>query len=279
MLKSMKWNLIFLLAASLVLGAGLAVAEDDPEMAAKQAELAKKSQNPVADIISIPFEFWHHDGEYGDGFVGILKPVYPTPVGSLNLINRFLLPYANIDGIMQTPGMEAAPPAIDEKGLLDITYQGFLSPQTPGDIIWGAGWALQMPTASNDALGTDRWSLGPSAVVLTMPKSWVLGLLIQNVWDIAGSGDADINKLTLQPIVNYQLGQGWYLTSTPVITADWTAESGNKWNVPLGAGLGKLQRVGKLPVDFKLVYYSYVEQTAVGPDWSVLFGIKFLLPR
>ena len=200
-------------------------------------------------------------------------------MGGLNLINRFILPYANIDGIMQTPGMEASPAVVDEKGLLDITYHGFLSPPDPGDVIWGAGWALQMPIASNDNLGTKRWSLGPSAVVLTMPKSWVLGLLIQNVWDFAGSGDTDINKLTLQPIVNYQLGQGWYLTSTPVITADWNADSGNKWTVPLGAGLGKLQRVGKLPIDFKLVYYSNVEKPEVGPDWSFLFGVKFLLPR
>jgi hypothetical protein len=204
----MKQTFLVLLVAVLSLAVGTAMAEVDPEEAARQAELAKKSQNPVADIISIPFEFWHYDGEYGEGFVGLLKPVYPTPVGSLNLINRFLLPYADVDGVLDVPGMEASPTVIDGKGLMDITYQGFLSPKDPGEVIWGAGWALQMPTASNDALGTNKWALGPSAVVLTMPKSWVLGLLVQNIWDIGGSGDAEINQLTLQPIINFQLGQG-----------------------------------------------------------------------
>jgi hypothetical protein len=200
-------------------------------------------------------------------------------VGKLNLINRFILPYASVSGVLQPPDGAAVTTAIDENGLLDLTYQGFLSPADPGAVIWGAGWALQIPTATNDALGTDRWSLGPSGLVLSMPGDWVLGLLVQNVWDIAGSGDADVNKLTLQPILSYQLGQGWYLTSTPVITADWTAESSEQWNVPLGAGVGKLQRVGKLPVDVKLVYYNYVEKPTFGPDWSVLLGVKFLLPR
>jgi len=99
-----------------------------------------------------------------------------------------------------------------------------------------------------------------------------------NVWDFAGSGDGDVNKMTLQPILSYQLGGGWYLTSTPGITADWTADSGNQWNVPLGGGVGRLQRFGKLPVDLKLVYYKYVEKPNFGPDWSALFGVKFIIP-
>lgn len=249
--------------------------QDDAEAA---AALASANQNPVANMISVPFEFWHHDGKFGDGFTAVAKPVIPTPVGGMNLINRFIIPYASISGVMNLPDSEFSGAAIDEKGLGDITYQGFLSPANPGALIWGAGLALQMPTASNDALGTNLWSAGPSLLGLTITGKWVLGLLAMNVWDFAGSGDGDVNKLTLQPILSFQLGGGWYLTSTPGITADWTADSGNQWNVPLGGGVGRLQRIGKLPVDLKLVYYKYVEKPDFGPDWSVLFGVKFLIP-
>ena len=267
---------LWLFVAVAVSAAGGTFAQDE---AAQQAELAKASQNPVANMISIPFEFWHHNGPNGDGFMAITKPVIPTSVGGLNLINRFILPYASVSGTIELPGTEFGNAVIDEQGLADITYQGFLSPAEPGALIWGAGWALQMPTASNAALGSDLWAVGPSFVALGMPGDWVVGLLAQNIWDFAGSGDGSVNMMTLQPIVSYQLGDGWYLTSTPVITANWTADSSDRWTVPLGAGVGKLQRLGKLPVDFKLAYYNNVTKPAVGADWSVLLGMKFILPK
>jgi len=276
----MKASTIFLVVMLLsitTIGAAQDTTEQSQE--AQQAKLAKQSQNPVANMISIPFEFWHHDGSDGQGFAGLVKPVIPTPLGKINLINRFILPYLSVDGAMDSPDFEFDGVVVDQKGLSDITYQGFLSPANPGALIWGAGAALQMPTATTDALGTQRWSVGPSLLLLSMPGNWVVGLLAQNIWDFAGSGDTDVNKLTLQPILSYQLGGGWYLTSTPVMTANWTADSGERWNIPLGAGVGKLQRIGKLPVDFKLVYYNYVEKPTLGADWSVLLGVKFLLPK
>ena len=175
-------RIMLAIAASLLLGGTVAVGDTTADeavaagdAAAQQAALAKQSQNPVANLISIPFEFWHHEGQNGDGFGALVKPVIPTPVGSLNLINRFILPYASISGVMLPPDGAAANTAVDENGLLDLTYQGFLSPAEPGAVIWGAGWALQIPTASNDVLGTERWSLGPSGLVLSMPLNWVLG--------------------------------------------------------------------------------------------------------
>jgi hypothetical protein len=267
-----------LLALLLVSSVAHAQESADQDEAARNAELAKQSQNPVANMISIPFEFWHFEGENGKAFSGIVKPVIPTPVGGMNLINRFILPYASISGTMEPPGQSPIPTAVDAKGLADMTYQGFLSPRKPGSLIWGGGVALTIPTGSDD-LSTDRWSAGPSVLLLTMPGKWVVGLVAQNVWDFAGSGDTDVNKLTLQPILSYSLGTGWYLTSTPVITADWTAEPGEEWTVPLGMGVGRLQKIGKLPVDIKLVYYNYVVKPTLGPDWSAFLGVKFLLPK
>ena len=237
---------VFIAAALIMALPVSALAQDEAVLdeAAQEAELAKQSQNPVANMISIPFEFWHNEGSDGNGFTGVVKPIIPTSLGGINLINRFILPYVSVSGTMQPPGAEFGDPLVDEKGIADFTYQGFLSPANPGALIWGAGWALQMPTASSDFLGTDYWAIGPSVLALTMPGNWVAGVLLQNIWDFAGSGEGGVNMMTLQPILSFQLGDGWYLTSTPVITANWTAEDDDVWTVPLGAGVGKLQKLG-----------------------------------
>ncbi len=247
--------------------------------------LAKQSQNPVGDLISLPFEFHHYDGIQGDASVNALfiKPVYPTRVGDFNLINRAIIPILDLDsgsggydydGVTTTQGISS------QSGLGNIQYQGFFSPRNPGKIIWGLGPVIEAPTHSED-LGSDHWSAGISTVVLTMPGNWVLGALVQNIWSIGGgsSDEADINKLTFQYFVNYNLDDGWYLTSTPINTADWEADSDNRWTVPIGGGFGRLVRFGKLPVDFRLQAFGYAEQPDGGPDWNTQFSVKFLFPK
>jgi len=251
----------------------------DPDEAARQAELAKQSQNPVANMISVPLEFWYNDGEDGHAFTAIAKPVIPASLGKINLINRFIVPFVSVDGAMEPPDLTIDGPVVNASGLANITYQGFLSPAQPGMLIWGLGAALELPTATDDQLGADRWSGGPSALLLAMPGDWVVAVLVQNVWDFAGTGDETVNRFTLQPIASLTLDKGWYLTSAPVITADWDAEAENRWTVPIGAGAGKLHRFGNQPVDFKLVYYYNVEKPTIGADWSLLFSVKLLFPQ
>ncbi len=123
-----------------------------------------------------------------------------------------------------------------------------------------------------------------------MPGSWVLGMLIQNVWSFAGDEDADdVNALLLQLIINYNLEGGWYLTSVPVITANWEADSDNRWTVPLGGGAGKIMRWGGQPVDLSLQgYYNVskpIPEVAQGPNldnqgetWTLRLQLKFLFP-
>jgi len=271
--------LMFLAATAISSAPVLGQEAMDPDEAAKQAELAKQSQNPVANMISVPLELWYNDGENGHSFTAITKPVIPASLGKINLINRFIVPFVSVDGVMRPPDPTIDGPVVDASGLANITYQGFLSPAQPGKLIWGLGAALEMPTATDDQLGADRWSAGPSALLMTMPGDWVVAVLVQNVWDFAGSGDESVNRLTLQPIVSLTLDKGWYLTSAPVMTANWDAPEGNKWTVPIGAGVGKLYRFGNQPVDFKLVYYYNVEKPTIGADWSLLFSVKLLFPQ
>ncbi len=200
------------------------------------AELARASQNPVASLISLPFQNNTNFGfGPGDDIQNVLniQPVIPFDLsGNWNLITRTIAP------VIYQPEVEEGQG--DEFGLGDINFTAFFSPKKPyKGVIWGAGPIFVFPTASDEKLGTEKWSAGPSAVALTIQGPWLYGALINNVWSFAGDDDReDVNAMLIQPFVNYNLPEGWYLTSSPIITANWEADSNNTWLVPLGGGIG-----------------------------------------
>jgi hypothetical protein len=259
--------------------------------AEEDTELAKQSQNPVANIISIPFENnLYFDVGPSEEMANVLsiKPVIPIGLtDKINLINRFIVPLIYLEGqdsiSASDPegglgGENIFPGTNDEFGLGNITYQTFFSPAEPGPVIWGIGTALILPTNTDSNLGGDTWSAGPTALLLSMNGPWVVGFLGQHVWSFAEHGsEPDVNSTLLQPILNYNVGKGWYLTSVPVITANW--EIDDEWTVPVGGGIGRLLRIGKIPVDFKLAAYYNVEKQRYGPEWDLQFTVKFLLPK
>ncbi|MBW2583411.1 MAG: neuromedin U [Deltaproteobacteria bacterium] len=240
-----------------------------------QEELAKQSQNPVGNIISVPFE---NNTSFGvgpkDAVVNTLnlKPVYPVNIGRVNLINRFILPVIYQEERIAGEGSEF--------GLGDFSYQAFFSPAEPSGIIWGAGPAFVFPTNTNDRLGVDKWSVGPSVVVLAKPGPWLIGGLVQNIWSYAGDDDApDVNFFSFQYFINYNFESGWYISSTPTITANWEADSDDRWTVPFGGGIGKLVRFGKLPVDIKAQAFWYAEKPDGAADWTLQLQFKLLFPK
>lgn len=227
-----------------------------------QSDLAKESQNPLSTVVSVPFENNTYFGiGPSDATANILnvKPVYPVGFDGWNLINRFIVPVMYSEG-QSAPVDEQIDVGFDQTsglgtgsafGLGDTTYQGFISPTGTGNVIYGAGPALVVPTHTKDRFGSDKWSGGAAAVALATPGKWVIGVLAQNVWSFAGDSDtADVNKFLFQYFVNYNLEGGWYLTSTPVITANWETDSDNRWTIPFGGGAGRLVTIGKQPVDF-----------------------------
>jgi hypothetical protein len=238
--------------------------------------LAKQSQNPVASLISLPFEnnATFNNGK-DDDFVNILniKPVIPMGLSeNWNWINRIIVPV--IYDERDIPDHSA------KFGVGDIIYQGFLSPGKPGKIIWGIGPQLNLPTGM-ERFTSDQWSLGPNGVILTMPGSWVIGLLAGNVWSIGGyNGAKDVNQLTVQYFINYNMKGGWYVSSAPVITANWEADdSDDKWTVPVGGGFGRVFKIGKQPVNLKLAAYYSVERPDNASDWNLQFTWFFLFPK
>jgi hypothetical protein len=156
----------------------------------------------------------------------------------------------------------------------------FLSPAKPGKLIWGVGPAFAIPTATNQILGQGKFSMGPSVVVLAQPGKWTLGALVNNVWSIAGSGSRpDVNQMLLQYFVNYNLNKGWYITISPILTANWNASSGNVWTVPFGGGVGRVMKLGFQPVNISAAFYGNAVYPSGASPWGMRLQIAFLFPK
>jgi len=245
-------------------------------------DLAAKTQNPVGAMYSLPFKFtFDYGADNGEATLLNIQPVIPVTIGSWNLINRVIVPIIDTDGrISGTPEIPNPIPGNGATGLGDINYSVFVSPAEPEKVIWGVGPSLMMDTATDDQLGSGKWSLGPTAVILIQPKPWTLGLLGRQIWSFAGDSDrSSVNQLLLEPFFNYNLDGGWYLISDMIITANWQAESGNTWTVPLGGGFGKMFEIGNQKMNTKLEAYYNVEKPEGAPDWSFSWTLQFLFPR
>jgi hypothetical protein len=166
-----------------------------------------------------------------------------------------------------------------ETGIGDTVFTAFLSPKVSGKWIWGAGGALVIPTSTDNDLGNGEWALGPSVVLLTMPGKWVIGSLFSNIWSIDTDSNDDINFFTWQYFINYNLNDGWYLVSAPIITANWEADSSNTWTVPFGGGVGKIFHIGKLPLNGQVSGYYNAEKPDSGADWQLRIQLQFLFPK
>ncbi|WP_411956177.1 transporter [Arvimicrobium flavum] len=236
-------------------------------------ELAKQLANPVASLISLPFQnnFDFGAGPDDDGFAYTLdvEPVIPFSLTEdWNVISRTILPIAYRDYL---PG--------DPAGIGDITQSLFFSPKVPGPggLIWGVGPVFLLPTATDDALGTEKWGLGPTAVALVQEGQWTFGALVNHIWSVAGDDErADVNQTFMQPFLTYALGGGVTLSGNFESTYDWTA---GQWTVPLNLAISKVTKFGKQPVSLQLGGRVYLDGPDDGPEWGIRTTITFLFPK
>jgi len=114
---------------------------------------------------------------------------------------------------------------------------------------------------------------------ISMPGKWVIGSLINNVWSFAGGGDKDVNFFTWQYFINYNLDDGWYLTSAPIMTANWEATRGNKWTVLVGGGVGRIFRIGKQPLNASIQAYYNAARPEFGANWQLRATVQFMFPK
>ena len=243
---------------------------------AAAGQLQKAVQNPVADLISVPLQ---NNTNFGVGSfnrtqdVLNIQPVIPVHLTeNWNLITRIIQPIVWQPYPNQNSG--------GQYGLGDMNPSFFLSPAKPGKLIWGAGPAIVIPTATSDILGQGKLSLGPSVVLLAQPPHWTLGVLVNNVWSVAGSGGRPpVNQMLLQYFINYNMKHGWYLAIQPIITADWRASNGNAWTVPFGGGVGRIMKIGFQPVNLQAQFYGNAAYPNGTSSWSMRLQIAFLFPK
>jgi hypothetical protein len=143
------------------------------------------------------------------------------------------------------------------------------------------GPTFVLPTATQEVLGQGKWSAGPAAVVVVTTKHVVFGAVGNNVWSFAGSSErANVSQMLVQPFFNYNFSHGWYLVSSPIITANWEATDGEQqWTVPIGGGFGRVFAIGDQKVNATLqAYWNAVKPDGAG-DWSLRAQLQFLFPR
>ncbi len=259
----------FALVCGVISAAGAAAAQE-----ANDAEaLAKAAQNPLATLVTLPLQanFNQGVGPYDRQFFNLnIQPVVPFKGEKWNVISRTIIPLNSVP-VGETDS---------NFGFGDTTMSLFFSPAKGGNLTWGVGPMLGLPTASNtELLGSGKFSLGPTAVLFYQTGRWTMGGLLGNLWSVAGDGDReDVNFLTAQYFVNYNFGGGWALGTVPILTANWEAESGNQWTIPWGLQVSKLTRFGAQPVNLLLGYYSNSEHPEGAADSQVRFQVNFMFP-
>ena len=249
-------------------------------------ELAAAAQNPIAAMYSLPFQnnIYGGAGPKHDATANVLniQPVIPITVGDWNIISRTIAP------LIYLPSLTTGPSEITEQslfsgshfGLGDINQSFYFSPAKATEVIWGIGPSFNLPTATATPLGSAKFSMGPAAVALVMPKPWVIGTLARQLWSVAGpSNRPNVSQFLLQPFVNYNMAEGWYLVELADHHRELGSASGNKWAFPLGAGIGKIFRIGEQPMNASLQAFDYLQSPTGGPRWAVRAQLQFLFPR
>jgi hypothetical protein len=242
------------------------------------SELNRKLTNPVSSIWSISNQFNNYElnnGQWSNNWN--FQPVLPVSLTKdWNLITRPVMPFYNI-----VPH-ETAPNEFNRAaGLGDLTLLELLSPANSGNWVLGAGPTAIFPTATSRFTGQGKWQLGPSMVVGYLTKEYFIGVFPQQWWSIGGEHSRpDTNQMNLQPIATIFFGEGWSFGYSGNILADWNAPSEDVWTVPVGLGLGKVVKFGRLPVKIQLaVQYMPVHPRISGQEWNVQLQVTPVIPK
>ena len=266
-LRTLQHSRVLLVAALLLPAVAYAQSED---------ELAKQLSNPVSSLISVPFQL-NHDFDLGpdDGDRTLLnvQPVIPVSIdANWNMISRTILPVVAQD--------DAVPSGGSQSGIGDVLQSLFFSPKAPtaSGWTWGVGPVLSLPTATDDALGSEKWGAGPTAVALKQTaEGWTYGALVNHVVSFAGDDSrADVSSTFLQPFLAKGIGGGRTLTVNFESSYDWES---SQWTVPVNLTYSKVTHAGDQLVSWAAGARYYFEAPDAGPEWGLRFVFTLLYPR
>lgn len=263
-----------------LLSASSAIAHAQSDGGDDTADLAKKLSNPVASLISVPFQF-NYDSQIGPDERGHrltmnFQPVVPISISDdWNMISRTILPVTSQADIVPGGGSQF--------GLGDTTQSLFFSPKAPtsNGVIWGVGPAFLLPTATDDLLGAKKWGLGPTIVLLKQSSGFTYGFLTNQIWSVASVKNyrerGPLSSLFLQPFLSYTTPTAWTYGVNAESTYDWHAHQAA---VPLNFSVAKLTRFGKLPISFTGDVRYWVATSATSPHgWGYRCVVTLLFPK
>lgn len=255
---------IFFIGLSVVIGNTLSTTAQS-----NSDELANKLQNPLAKIVALPVQHNISMGSptyEGAMYTMSLQPIVAREYEKFNMIHRGVI---NLSYLPTTVNGTGNTPALG-----DINYSFFIAPKKTGKLAWGVGPSFDLPTATEPMLGSGKWNVGASAVLVYQTKKLTLDVVVRQTNSIAGDSERNnVNRFVAQTLVAYGLGKGWVINTFPTITANWSAEKGQQWTVPVGGGVSKLTFLGgKLPLNVGVQYYH----NAVRPDYAPKGELRFL---
>lgn len=265
----MKYFLLFLLCFDAI----ITVAQTEKKDSTMTVEeMSKMRQDPVSGLRSVFLqEILIPVGE-GTAQSFSIQPVWPFRLGKkLKLITYTIIPIQKIPPLTETGSSES--------GLGNILFNGYFSPiKKEGKLSWGIGPAVQLPTRSNAALGSNRVSMGPSALLYYSSDKFTGGAVIQNFWSLGGEGTNKVNSFNFQYVAYYNLPKGWFVESNATILANWEIDKDNRWLVPLGGGPGKTFKIGESKLFYCAavqMFYNVVKPEPVG-SWETIFQLQII---
>ncbi len=249
-------------------------AAQPPDTDHSATDLAKETQNPVGDIVSVPFQFnFNSGGAYKDqtffnlNFQPVI-PIHLTP--KLTYIARTIVPVVSIPTAN----------GVSYSGVGDIQEQTFFTPARPGMLIYGVGPAFSFPTATAYPAKTGTWAMGPSIVLLASPGAFVLGSLFVQLSPLHdANGEPRTNNFLWQYFVNFNFGKGWALSTAPSITANWDATRSQRWTVPVGGGISRTLVFNKQPMTLGFQYYYNPIRPDNAASNTLRFNIALIYPQ
>ena len=244
-------------------------------------EPSTESKTKADSFLALPLEL---DADFGaaNGDATLLRimPLYGFPSrGNWEIVHLNLVTFADAPGgVPGRPGNPEPIPGERSTGISDLAHASFFTPKSSGKLDWGIGGLFTIPIASDSALGSGKWTAGPSFRILYRTGQWNFGAFGGQSWSFAGDDDRkDVSQFIMRGAVRRQLRNNWYFVSAPIITANWKA-SGEKWLVPLGGGFGKAFDIDGDPWALSLQGYYNVVKPDGAPDWIVRLSLIAAIP-
>jgi hypothetical protein len=264
-----------------------AISEEESLATADLGEIDRRLNNPLTSLWSLTLQN-NLNVNKGDAVDGreisnnlFSQPFLPFAVGENK---ETMLTFRPVFPLVTNPVFSEADPTESsdhDTGLGDIQLLTLMGPNRKEGLVWGVGGTFKFPTATEDTLGAGKYQAGPAAMLFSMGKPWVTGVLAQHWWSYAGDGDRPGTSQTdIQYIIRRSLPNAWSIGMGPTVTIDWNADSDNMLTLPVGLGLTRTVRWGKMPVKLRAeAHYSVIRPDDYGTEWTFRFQITPVIPN